>query len=210
MECIIIHHPLPCSHKAAYDLFSEPDESNPYLQFYCTKIHCNIIIPCTSRSPKLCLLYRLSNRILDTVSHVLATYPAHLIVLVIPGEEWELWSSSCDVLKRPVISSLLGWNVFLNSLSWNILNLCFPLTRETKFNTHMKQQAKWVVSYRDFATLSWQRGKVETRVAVNETRKPIATSELSQSRCNWLPLVTESSDTGDRRHATCSCSLPCS
>jgi hypothetical protein len=32
----------------------------------------------------------------------------------------------CSLLHSPVTSSLLGLNIFLRTLFWNIISLCFP------------------------------------------------------------------------------------
>ena len=88
------------------------------------EIHPNIIHPTTPRSPQWSLSLRLPHQdpLHPLSSPIRATCPAHLILLdfitrTILGEEYKSFSSSiCSLLHSPVISSLLGPNILLNTM----------------------------------------------------------------------------------------------
>jgi hypothetical protein len=85
----------------------------------------------------------LSSGIFPSVSHqnsvcisvlpIHATFLTHLIlpdliILIIFGEEYNLWSTSvCSFLQPPVTSSLFGSNIHHSTLFSNILSLCSSL-----------------------------------------------------------------------------------
>jgi hypothetical protein len=97
---------------------------------YFFKSHFNIILRYTPMSSEWSLLFRLSNQNVARIFHLpmCAIHPAHVMILIICGEEYKLWSTSlCSFLHLPVTSSLLGPNILLSTLFSNTLNLCSSL-----------------------------------------------------------------------------------
>jgi hypothetical protein len=64
-----------------------------------------------------------------------------LIILIILGEEYKLWSSTvCSFLQPPVTYSFFGPYILLSTLISNTNSLYFSLMSQTKFHTHTKLQ----------------------------------------------------------------------
>ena len=110
------------------------------------KIHPNIIHTSTPRSPQWSpsLRFPQQDPIHPLSSPMRATCPAHLILLdfitrTILGEEYKSFRSSlCSLVHSPVTSSLLGPNIFLNTLFSN--NLSFLSYRSV--NDHVSHPYK--------------------------------------------------------------------
>jgi hypothetical protein len=76
-----------------------------------------------------------------------------LIILIIVGGEYTVWSSSlCSFPQPPVTSSLFGPNTILSSAPCPQIPSIYvpPLTLETKFQTHTEPRAKYSSVYSNF------------------------------------------------------------
>ena len=119
------------------------------------EIHPNIIHPSTPRSPQWSHSLRFPHQ--DPVhplsSPIRATCSAHLILLdfitrTILGEEYKSFSSSlCNLLHSPVIPSLLGPNIFLNTLFSNTLSFLSSRSVNDQVSHPYKTTGKITVLY---------------------------------------------------------------
>jgi hypothetical protein len=115
---------LPCSQGPSTGPYPEPDQSNPYHPISLRSIlilftHLRLGLP----SGLFPFGFRTNNLYTFIFSSIRATCPAHLIlldlmVLIILGEDYKLWSSSlCSFLQPLVISSLFGPNILLREIT---------------------------------------------------------------------------------------------
>ena len=96
------------------------------------------------------------------LSFIQATCTTHLILLdfiarkILSDQYRTLSSSICSFLHSPVISSLLGSNILLNTRFSNTSAYFTPSMRKTRFQAQTQQQAKLYFSPRHFGSRNAQ------------------------------------------------------
>jgi len=134
-------------------------------QLYISKINSNIIphlsLGCTSSHFRSHFPAKILYTLL--ISLMRTTCPSHLILLylIIPvlfGEVYKLWSSSfCSLLQPPPTSFLLGPNIFLSALFLHTLSIYAPpLVWENNFHIYTKQQVKFYFRAQSVVVLLYQ------------------------------------------------------
>jgi hypothetical protein len=117
---------------------------------YFLEIHFNIILTSTPRSSERTVPFRLSSQNFLRIPHrshacyiSSSSYHLDLIIPIISGEEYKLWSASLyNFLHPPINSSLSDSNILLRTLFWNTLNLCSVLNVTDQVSHPYKQQVK--------------------------------------------------------------------
>jgi hypothetical protein len=115
---------LPCSQKPSTGPNPEPDQSSTYHASYLSKIHLVLSTHLRPDLPSGLFPSGFPTNILSELlfSFIRATCPAHLIILhliilILLGEEHQLWSPLLRSFLQPLVtSSLLGPNILLSTL----------------------------------------------------------------------------------------------
>ena len=144
---------LPHSQVPATCPYPEPARSSPYPQTHFLKIHVNIILPSTPRSPKLSLSIRFPHKnpvYASPPPYVLHSPPISFFSILSPEQNDEyrsLSSSICSFLHSSVNSSLVRPNILLNTLFSNILSVRSSVNVKDQVWHPYKTSGKIIVMY---------------------------------------------------------------
>jgi len=97
------------------------------LTYYFLKIHLNVILPSTPRSPTWHSGFPTKTRYTTFTYTCYMPCPSHSPFDHLNNIRWALSSSLCSFLYSPVTSSLLVPNILLNILFSNTLSICSSL-----------------------------------------------------------------------------------
>jgi hypothetical protein len=107
---------LPCSQDPTTGPYPEPDRQS--IPSQTISLRSISILPACLRlgfPSGLFLLLSHQYSICIPLLTIHATSPAHLIILIMPGEQYKSWGSSlCSFLQSPATSSLFSPNIFLS------------------------------------------------------------------------------------------------